>query len=616
MAVYLRFPEETGRRDAPRLSNAGVGMSEALERANREFRAGNRAAAWVLARAAVAQVPDGAYAYNLLGALAYGEGSAEATTLLERAVRLAPGNDGLVSNLAAALLERGRLVEAERTLIRLAALSPADASIDARRAGIRQRMGDVFSSWRSQRRAALLAPLSPLDAGNCGVCALSAGRADDALAAFRRLAALSPEDAGAWTQSGIGALTLGDPDRAETAFARSLAIDPVQADAAAGIRRCRRYRAARAMVRRGDVPGGIFVRGPAHGVSGYAHMVNRFVRTLTARGIPLNLAGLLGDEAWASPPDVSVRPDHVVHFLTPAVAEPIPGLPGALFSMFEGTCIPPAWKTPSERFDLVVVPSRASQEAWMAGGFPEDRIRICPLGVDAESPAPPIDVIDLAGRSVAGRRCRILNVSDFIPRKNVDGVLRVWLRSTAPDDDAVLILKLGKGKTETRDGVLHLLRRAEEAVGKSRAQAAPIAVIYQALTEEQMTSLFGSATHYFSLSHGEGWDLPMSRAGALGLRLIAPAHSAYLEYLDDTVAHLIPAIPGPAHQPYGREPWAPFFGLDWWEPDEDAAADLLMRIVRGQDHAPQDARSRLLRHFTWDQATDRLLAVLDEVKRG
>ena len=42
-----------------------------------------------------------------------------------------------------------------------------------------------------------------------------------------------------------------------------------------------------------------------------------------------------------------------------------------------------------------------------------------------------------------------------------------------------------------------------------------------------MTGLMRAATHYWSMSHGEGWDLPLSKAGAMGLSLIAPRHSAY-----------------------------------------------------------------------------------------
>ncbi len=58
----------------------------------------------------------------------------------------------------------------------------------------------------------------------------------------------------------------------------------------------------------------------------------------------------------------------------------------------------------------------------------------------------------------------------------------------------------------------------------------------------------------------------MATAGALGLGLIAPRHTAYVDYLHDGIAHLIPARTAPARRPYADEPWAPFHGLDWWQP--------------------------------------------------
>ena len=45
--------------------------------------------------------------------------------------------------------------------------------------------------------------------------------------------------------------------------------------------------------------------------------------------------------------------------------------------------------------------------------------------------------------------------------------------------------------------------------------------------------------NYFSFEFG--WDQAMMEAVASGLVPVAPAHSAYLAYLDATIAHLIPS---------------------------------------------------------------------------
>jgi glycosyltransferase involved in cell wall biosynthesis len=125
-----------------------------------------------------------------------------------------------------------------------------------------------------------------------------------------------------------------------------------------------------------------------------------------------------------------------------------------------------------------------------------------------------------------------------------------------------------------------------------------------------MPGLFAAASHYWSMSHGEGWDQPMIEAAASGLRLIAPRHTAYLTYLDAEVAQLIPARPEPAD--VSGAPWAaPLFdGARWWAPDEDAAAQALRNAIDGRDQPAASARDRLAASFTWPQAATRLTAIL------
>jgi Flp pilus assembly protein TadD len=589
-------------------------MTDTLKHAVRDYKIGNLVAAESGARRTIVDDPANGAAHNILALVHLAQGD-DAISPCRRALRLAPANEVFLANLGTIRATVGASVEALGTYERLVSLSPGSTTALTGRANCQRLVGDFTGAWKNQRRAVLLAPEDGLARWNLGAYAVEGGRISAAPSVYRGVAVLSPGEARAWAEIGRSLLALGDIGRAVEAFTRALILDPRHAEAQRGrLRACRaRFAADRRLER--DLPGGLFIRGPLNGVSGYGHMAGGFVRTLAARGLRLNLGGILGDESWTSPIDLPLRPAVSLNFLTPSTFEPVPGLPSGIFSMFEGTRMPPSWIEPCGLADLVIVPTVSSKEAWMARGFPEDRLRVCPLGVDEETPGtPPFVMRDAAGRSFADRARRILNVSDFIPRKNVDGLLRVWLRSTTEQDDAVLILKLGKGKPGDREQIRHLIALTEQSVGKTMAQAAPVVFIDKAISEEQMSGLFWMSTHYFSLSHGEGWDLPLSRAGALGLGLIAPAHSAYLDYLDDTVARMIPAVPGPAHLPYSREPWPPFHGIDWWNPDEDAAAEILTNVVRGRDTVPLDAKTRLLTRFTWKQATGRLLQVLGELK--
>lgn len=585
-------------------------MAHPLRQAVEHYRDGRISQAMRICRRLLADRPEDAEALNLIAALHYHDGRVEeAVGTLLRALLCVPASTLLPVNLGGMLQQAGQFGRAARSFRRLLLLDPSSAAVAERLGFTLQESGDIDGAIRHLRQAVRLGTEGAVTV-NLGTTLMICGHLAEAHTVLREAVMLDPANAHGWATLAEAGMALGEFDAAEAPYRRADRLQPGHPPARNGLGRILRYRRAAANSE-GNGRQGLVVRGQAAGTSGYAHMTERFLRGLAEQGVPLDEIGLFG-EGRASPASIGAR--CMLNFMTPDTLEPVPGLPTVLFSMFEGTLIPPAWVRLSERADLVVVPTDSSRQAWAGRGFPEERLRVCPLGADPapEETAPPLPLRTLDGRDVAGFRHRILNVSDLVARKNLDGLLRVWLRATMSFDDAVLILKPGKGGERTLEALEGIFRRAERAVGRSRQGAAPVAVVGTPLSDAAMGGLFRAATHYWSLSHGEGWDLPMTRAGAMGLQLIAPRHSAYLDYLDDTIAHMIPARVGPALDPLTREPWPPFFGLDWWNPDEDVATALLSAIVRGDRMPVLDARSRLLERFGWHRATARLTGILHD----
>lgn len=599
-------------------------VAAGIEAASRLYQAGRLEEAIDACRAVLAVEPRRSDAHNLLGAALFSTGQdGPAREALREAARVDPGNAAALSNLGIVLQHRREWPDAARALRALAAVQPESATVFSRLAMVSQETGDLDGAARFLRRAARLDPGASVQWYNLGLVGMLTGDMAAATRDLRRAVAIAPDGASARVRLGETLLRLGRPDEAAGVFLRALRLDPSAVDATMGLARCGRYRAATTAARppgTGAMAGaepGLAVRGALESATGYGSFCQRFIRTLRQRAVPLQAIGIFGSESWKEENlDAPVPAKALLNFLIPLAVERVPGLATVTFTMFEGTRIPPAWRRLSEHNDLIIVPTESSRMAWAAQGFSEDRLRVCPLGVDPEDSdgnAVPPTMVDPRGRLVSSYRHRFINVSDFIPRKNIDGLLRVWLRATARGDDAVLILKLGKGNDPAFAAELgELVRRTEAAVGKRMADAAPVVLINQLLSDADMAGLLRAATHYWSMSHGEGWDLPLSKAGALGLSLIAPRHSAYMEYLDDRVARLIPAAVRPARLPYSAQHYAPFHGLDWWDPDEDAAAEILSAIVRGDDDARPSARDHLVQGFTWARAADRLLAILDD----
>jgi glycosyltransferase involved in cell wall biosynthesis len=107
----------------------------------------------------------------------------------------------------------------------------------------------------------------------------------------------------------------------------------------------------------------------------------------------------------------------------------------------------------------------------------------------------------------------------------------------------------------------------------------------------------------------------MMEAAAAGLKLIAPNHSAYLAYLDPSCAQLITsrAIPAVSHNE--DELGILFEHALWWQPDEDEAITCIRSAIEGRDGNKASPRDRIVREFTWEKATHRLIAILGEAAR-
>jgi len=368
------------------------------------------------------------------------------------------------------------------------------------------------------------------------------------------------------------------------------------------------------------------VRGPFRGPSGYDHHVREFVREFVRQGVAVQLIDLPSWSPMMLPRgmrdpwfDELLRPldaEMTLHFSMPHQVEIDRATLNVNYTMFEATRVPEAWIERNLRHDLVVVPTESSRQTWLNSGMPDERLRVSPLGINPHmygNPVEPLTFRTQAGRPVLDYTTRFLNVSELGPRKNIVGLLHAWLDATRDDDDAILILKLGRYAPGWFELLLLQMRQLEAETGRRFANAAPVEMLLDLLPDTEMPRLFAVGTHYISLSHGEGWDQSMVEAAASGLRLIAPDHSAYRAYLTRDTATLLPSREVPARFEGDPELQALFAGSNWWEPDHEAAVTAIRAAITRPNAGPYGARDVVLRDFTWERATSSLIEVLDDL---
>lgn len=374
------------------------------------------------------------------------------------------------------------------------------------------------------------------------------------------------------------------------------------------------------------------IKGPFRGTTGHDHHVREFVRALHSKGIKIRLDDFsywspnkLPEkmcDPWFETLNQDVDSKTVLHFCMPHQVVPEKKMLNVNFTMFEASRIPRKWIKHNKKHDLVILPTEACKQAWINSGHPESKIALCPLGVNSDTYQPRQEPLHLTtgnnGKNINDYKVRVLNVSDITPRKNLLGLLRVWIQTTEKTDDAILILKIMCGSDKWLRKFFKSIEKTEKEIDKTRYDSAPVHfLVNQKFSNVGMSRLYASASHYWSMSHGEGWDLSMMEAAASGLQLIAPNHSAYKTYLDEEIASMIPSKKMPAKFKWSDGVHKFFRGADWWVPDEDIAARFIGEVIENGDGSrPKKARDRIIANYTWEKSTERLIKILTDLERN
>lgn len=368
------------------------------------------------------------------------------------------------------------------------------------------------------------------------------------------------------------------------------------------------------------------ITGSYKGMTGHDHHTRSIVRALHAAGVEIKLNDLPQwspaklptslQDSFFDQFDRPIAAAAHVYFCMPHQVTPS-SAPVVNYTMFEADRIPRLWVELGKKHDAIVVPANSCRQAWIDSGVPSEKVHVVPLGVDSSLFTPgvaPIEICSADGRAASQFRVRFLNCSDAIERKNLLGLLQAWLLATNADDDALLILKPGFYSPGARSRFWMRINELERTAGKNLSDAAPITWIGETYAPQDMPALYASATHYISASRGEGFDLAMVEAGVSGLQLIAPRHSAYLDYLNEDIAHLIPVRTVDAHLPDDAATGELFAGAHWWEPDLEQLGKTIRAVIDCTIQARNSARGALSQ-LSWPRTASQLERLCRQARR-
>lgn len=227
-------------------------------------------------------------------------------------------------------------------------------------------------------------------------------------------------------------------------------------------------------------------------------------------------------------------------------------------------------------FDLV-------DEVWVATDF--IREAIAPhTSIPVRTVTPPLPqarTTTLLDRSAAGLPGGELFsfAFDFLStmeRKNPLGLVDAFTSAFSPDDGAVLLIK----------SINANLRPVEAEQLRHRVARLPHVRWVDGFWEaDRRDALMAHSTAYVSLHRAEGLGLTVAEAMAWGTPVVTTAYSGTTQFASERNSFGVPWRPVPI--PAGAEPYPA--GTPWADPDLDAAAALLRRVVDDPHEAQRRA---------------------------
>lgn len=307
--------------------------------------------------------------------------------------------------------------------------------------------------------------------------------------------------------------------------------------------------------------------------SGFRRASDAFLSELNAMGI-----GVRAD------PLVRPRLDRVFLHDLPigSLASGLVGTAVVARTAWEARGVPRKLLRALARYRLVLTYSNWSRDALVEAGLASDRIGVWPPRVALE--LDPAVVADLRGsKEPAGR---VLAIADWSARKNLEGLVRAFLRARGRVGQGSLVVKVRRIEASSA------LSWLDRIVSEERGERSTISLVADDVTPAALRQLYLDADVYCLPTRGEGFGLPFLEAMAHGCAVIAPVEGGHRDVVDAS-QWLVPGRYEPAH----LDLTAPFHdsvafrGAEWFEVDPDALVEVLAEAM--VDHDAVRARGSL-----------------------
>ena len=308
----------------------------------------------------------------------------------------------------------------------------------------------------------------------------------------------------------------------------------------------------------------ILIRGPVFSVSGYGEQARLAIRSLRNREdldlyvIPINwgktgwMSSITEERDWidslvlktANHINAGGSFDMSLQITIPNEWEKMAPINVGYTAGIETTIVAPEWIEKSRIMDKIIVVSEHSKNVFLNTVYTMTHKQTGEThDIRCETP---IDVVGFATRLVEpdpdytldlDYDFNFLVVSQWGPRKNMRNTLK-WFLEECYDQEVGLVLKIQMANNsipdryrvaDTVSGIVKEFDRENPDTDRK----CKVYILHGDLSENQMHALYNDPKimALISLSHGEGFGLPIFEAAYNGLPVIAPGWSGHLDFL-------------------------------------------------------------------------------------
>ena len=179
--------------------------------------------------------------------------------------------------------------------------------------------------------------------------------------------------------------------------------------------------------------------------------------------------------------------------------------------------------------DEIQVPSNFNKQVFIESGI-RNNIVVKPhifLRYGNKIDKKDIDLIDCFGNKIPKNKYTFYTIGEYIFRKGIDDLIRVFNKFHVKYKESQLILKLNY-KTYHAESINYIIKCIE---GITNLLGHSIFVIYKTLNDNEINALHSFGDCYISLTKGEGFGLPIFDAYNYGKQIICTGYGGQLDYL-------------------------------------------------------------------------------------